>query len=216
MSQASPPDALLLIAPGCAHCPAVLAALADLVKGGALGRLEVINVAVHPEAARARGIRSVPWVRIGEIELEGSHTPSELALWVRRAGTEEGYGQFLAALLETGRLDRVTALVREAPRRLPALIGLVASLETPMAVRIGVGAVLEELAGDPILGEAVGPLRALLGAPAPQTRADACHYLGLTGDPAVAADVRPLLEDPDPAVREIARDTLASLGADRA
>jgi hypothetical protein len=52
-----PPDALLLMAPGCAHCPVVLESLGRLLKDGRLGRLEVINVAAHPEAAVAAGTR---------------------------------------------------------------------------------------------------------------------------------------------------------------
>ena len=210
---ATPPDALLFIAPGCAHCPAVLAALAELLKRGELGRLEVINIAVHPRAAEARGVRSVPWIRIGDIELEGAHTPGELTLWAQRAQSEQGFGRYLGDLLETGRMDRVTRLVSEDPRRLRALIGLIASLDTPMAARIGVGAVLEELAGSASLQATIEPLRQLLHASAPQIRADACHYLGLTGDPSVAPDVESLLDDPNAEVRDIARETLDALGA---
>ncbi len=46
----SPPDALLLIAPGCGHCPAVLEGLTLLLKSGKLGRLEVVNILAHPES----------------------------------------------------------------------------------------------------------------------------------------------------------------------
>ena len=80
-------------------------------------------------------------------------------------------------------------------------VGLIASLDTPMAARIGVGAVLEELAGSPSLRATIEPLRQLLRADAPQIRADACHYLGLTGDRRIIADIEPLLDDPDPEVR---------------
>ncbi|MGB5200334.1 MAG: hypothetical protein WBR56_10600, partial [Sedimenticolaceae bacterium] len=49
------PDAELLIAPGCAHCAAVLAALTALVKRGDLGRLNVVQLGAHPEAVAAVG-----------------------------------------------------------------------------------------------------------------------------------------------------------------
>ncbi|MFZ0257771.1 MAG: HEAT repeat domain-containing protein, partial [Gammaproteobacteria bacterium] len=58
----SRPDALLLIAPGCAHCPVVLQSLAEMLKAGSLGRLEVVNIVAHPEVAKAVGTRSVPWL----------------------------------------------------------------------------------------------------------------------------------------------------------
>ena len=202
------PDALLLIAPGCVHCPAVLEALSTLVKEGALGRLEVVNIAVHPERARELGGRSAPWTRIGEFELEGVHSAEELALWVQRTATPEGYRLYLSNLLENGGLEQVTGLLRRSPQRLPVLVQLLASLETPMAARIGVGAVLEELAVDSLLDPAVEPLRELLSAEAPQIRADACHYLGLTGDPSITEAVPPLLQDENAEVREIARETL--------
>ena len=81
-----------------------------------------------------------------------------------------------------------------------------------MAARIGVGAVLEELAESGLLGPAVAPLLGLLTSETPQVRADACHYLGLTGDPGVREAVTPLLEDADAEVREIARETLEEIG----
>ena len=45
----APPAALLLLSPSCPHCAAVLEGLAALVKEGVVGRLQVVNVAVHPE-----------------------------------------------------------------------------------------------------------------------------------------------------------------------
>ena len=45
------PDAELLIAPGCVHCPVVLSGLAELVKKGVIGHLEVFNIAARPDAA---------------------------------------------------------------------------------------------------------------------------------------------------------------------
>ena len=69
--SAAPADALLLIATGCNHCPAVLEGLSRLLKQGRIGRLDVVNLAVHPETGQALGVRSVPWTRIGPFELEG-------------------------------------------------------------------------------------------------------------------------------------------------
>jgi hypothetical protein len=212
LPPADAPDALLLIAPGCTHCPSVLAALADQLKAGRLGRLEVVNIAARPQAALALGVRSVPWMRIGSLELEGLQSPAELARWVSLAGSPEGYARYLANLLEVGQLERATGWVGNDPLRSAALVGLLASLQTPMAVRIGVGAVLEELASRGAADAAAGPLARLLESDSAQVRADACHYLGLTADPRCGGWIRPLLQDPDGEVREIARETLEELG----
>lgn len=206
-----PPAALLLIAPGCPHCPAVLDALGRLVKDGAIGRLEVVNIAVHPEAAAEVGTRSVPWIRIGPFELEGLHPPGELRAWAERAAIGNGWGDYYGGLLERHRIDRVVGLLREHPMTLHELTGRLASLETPLVIRIGIGAVIEELAGSEILDHALPELIAQLDSEQPQVRADACHYLGIAGRPGGLAAVRRMLDDPSPEVQEIAAESLALL-----
>jgi hypothetical protein len=205
------PDAELLLAPGCVHCPVVLSGLAELLKKGRIGRLEAINIAVHPEAAEARGVRGVPWIRIGPFELSGAHTPGELADWAERAGSAAGMRAYLTEGLATGQLDSVTAACRRSPELLPPLLALAADLETPFAVRVGVGAVLEDLAPDGLLsglGEAIG---ALAASPHAQVRADAAHFLGLSGAAGARALLTGLAADEDAEVREIAAESLAGL-----
>jgi hypothetical protein len=203
-----PPDALLLIAPGCTHCPIVLDALARLVKDGEVGRLEVANIAAHPEDARAVGTRSVPWLRIGPFELEGAHSYGELKDWAAAASGRPDYGLYFSHLLQSRRLDRVVRSIEGSPGRLDDLIELIGSPETPMGVRIGVGAVLEDLEGSETIRRAVPQLQRLCLSQQAQVRADACHYLALTGDPAAAPTLRGLLDDEDAEVREIAREAL--------
>ena len=204
----TPPDALLLIAPGCAHCPQVLQALSDLLKQGALGRLEVVNVMAHPEAAEEVGTRSVPWTRIGPFELEGSQTRGELEKWLALAAEGSGMGEYLVHLLETQRLARVEETIRRTPALLRDLLPAMASLDTPMAVRIGIGAVMESFAGSDTLADIVPDLGALTRSEHPQVRADACHYLALSERPEAAEFIRPLLDDGDQEVRDIAMESL--------
>ena len=203
-----PPDALLLLAPGCAHCPGVLRGLAELLEQGRLGRLEAVNVVAHPEAAQAVGTRSVPWIRIGPFELEGAQTPGELAEWTQAAAEGGGMGRYLTHLLETQRLPKVLGMVEQDPDLLPELVQIAADLEAPMAARIGIGALFEELAERGRLTPAIPELAALTRAEAPQVRADACHYLALTRSPQARPHIEALLDDPDPQVREIAAESL--------
>ena len=155
MSNTTVPDAELMIATGCTHCPVVLAGLADLIKAGQIGRLEVINIAQRPQLAEERGVRAVPWLRIGPFELSGMHSRSELAEFARQAGSETRMMAYLRDSLETGELDRVIAVCRRSPELLPPLLALAGDLDTPFAVRIGVGAVLEDLATDGLLSDSV-------------------------------------------------------------
>ncbi len=205
------PDALLLLATGCAHCPVVLEGLSLLLKQGRIGRLEAVNIVEHPEAAQAVGTRSVPWTRIGAFELEGALTPAELSRWVDLAGTDEGVAAYYSHLLETQRPHRVSQQLLQHPETLAQLLGLLTSDKTPMAARIGVGVVLEDLEGNPLLVHALETLTALAASDQANVRADAAHYLGLTHHRDAEAPLKTLLKDTHPDVREIAEESLQML-----
>ena len=81
-----------------------------------------------------------------------------------------------------------------------------------MATRVAISAVVEELSGTRALEAAVPDLEQLTLSELAQTRADACHFLGLSGNRQALPAVRRLLEDEHPDVREIALETLAILG----
>ena len=118
---------------------------------------------------------------------------------------------YLAQTLATGGLAQVEALFARDPSHLPALLDLLPDLEQPMQVRVGIGAVLEGLAGNAALHAAVPRLAALTRHADHRVRGDACHYLGLSG----RAEARPALEaclaDAHPEVRESAQDALDAL-----
>ncbi len=209
-----PVAALLLIAPGCPHCSGILEALNNLLKEGVIGTLEVVNAAVHPQRAEAVGTRSVPWVRIGRFESEGAVTPEKLRSWAELAAAEEaGAGAYLSHLLEHRRLDQALALIRDEPPRLVELVTLLEKNDTPLAVRIGVGAVMEELADSGLLEHAFQRLVQLTHSPEPHLRADACHYLALSGMQEALPEFQRLLDDENHEVREIARESLEALAA---
>lgn len=212
MTETTAPDALLFVAPGCPRCPVVLDGLAALVKEGAIGTLEVVNVAVHPERAAELGVRSAPWTRLGPFELEGTRTEAELRRWVEQAGSEAGWTAYARELLAGGRLDQAERLAAAEPDFVAALLPLVADTEAPMQVRVGVGAVLEGLAGSDTLRGLTPRLTELAGHDDHRVRADACHLLGLTGDAAAVPVLEARLEDDSTEVREIATDALEALG----
>lgn len=209
----SVPNALLLLAPNCPYCPTMFELLGRALKQGRLGRLEVVNILAHPELAQALGVRSVPWSRIGRFAFSGVLSPAELEHWIRHAAQGTGTAEYYAAALAAQGLAQVLDMIREQPASLGELLGLLAGPDTKMIVRIGIGALMEELQGSETLRGAIPQLGTLTASPLPQTRADVCHYLGLTASPAAIPWVRPLLGDPDPQVREIAAESLTLLGA---
>ncbi len=212
--QSTAPDVLLLIAPGCPHCAAVLEALSGLVKEAVVARLEIVNIAARPEQAQGLGVRSVPWTRMGPFELEGLRGPEELRRWAELANSPGGMAAYLDELLKTGQLRRVEDMVRAQPAHLGALVGLLGGPETGINTRIGVMAVLEELEGSGLTASVVTQLGLLTEHRDTRIRTDACHALSLTG----SAEALPYLyarrEDPEPEVREAVQEAIDSLSGD--
>lgn len=205
------PDALLLIATGCPHCPTVLAGASELVKQGKIGRLDVVNVTTHPEVAEQHGVRGVPWLRLGLFELDGLRSPAELKLWAERAGTREGMAEYFRELLDTGQLKRVIDALRRDETQLQALLLLLADPQTVLTVRVGIGAALEEFAGSAALKRLTDELGSLTKSKDAHIRGDAAHFLALTRESRAAGFLKPLMNDPEQQVREIAQESLALL-----
>ena len=205
------PDALLLISTHCAHCPAQLAALAELVKSGSIGRLEVVNVEQRADDAAALGVRSVPWVRIGRIELAGVQSRAELASWAAKADSDAGLADYFHMLLKEGQLPRVQDVIEREPALLAAVLPIVGNVDASLNVRLGAGVLLEHFAGSDTLRALVPQLGALSAHDDARIRADACHYLGLTGDASSRAWLEARRNDDDPDVREIAAEGLEAL-----
>jgi thiol-disulfide isomerase/thioredoxin len=209
----SAPDALLLLSTHCPHCPAMLAALADLVKQGVIGRLEAINLEQRPEAGQALGVRSVPWVRIGRIELAGARGKAELAAWAAKADSEAGLADWFHLMLKEGQLARAQAVVESDPALLAAVLPIVANGAASLNVRLGAGALLESFAGTDTLRALLPRLAELSQHADAGVRADACHYLGLTGDAAARPWLEARVRDDDADVREIAAESLQAVRA---
>ncbi|HYQ72522.1 MAG TPA: HEAT repeat domain-containing protein [Gammaproteobacteria bacterium] len=207
----TPPDALMFLGTRCPHCPSVLNALATMLKAGVIGTLRAVNIEQHPEIAQETGVRGVPWVRIGTIELEGLRSEKELREWAAKAGTTAGLGAWLDELLSTGGIDRALALIRSDTDALDALLMLFADPETQLNTRIGISAIMEDLAGSGQLQGLTQRLGRLTRHREARIRGDACHYLGLAGDPAAVEYLRPCLQDPDAEVREVAEEALQAL-----
>ena len=212
VQPATPPDALMLLGTHCPHCPMVLLALANLVKTGVIGKLEVYNIEARPEVVQELGVRSIPWVRIGPFELEGMHSEKELGQWAAQAGTIDGLANYLDELLSSGRIQQALRLIPDQPRSLDALLQLFASPDTRLGTRIGISAIMEDLSGSEMLAGIVDRLGELTRHEDARVRGDACHYLELSGSERAVPYLTPLLEDPDAGVRDIARESLERLG----
>ncbi|MBU0656743.1 MAG: HEAT repeat domain-containing protein [Gammaproteobacteria bacterium] len=116
-----------------------------------------------------------------------------------------------SAQLSTGRATEVTSRIHKDPATLAVLLQLLGDTRTALSVRIGIGVVMEDLAGTDLLREQIPTLGKLTTHKSASIRADACHYLWLTGDSAALPHLQACLQDKDPEVREVATDALSSL-----
>lgn len=210
-SVTTPPEALLFITSQCGYCPSVLQSLAELVKQGRIGRLEVVNVEARADLAAHYNVRSVPWIRVGEFELQGMHSGAELERWLDRSGTPEGLMDYYSEQLAQGRLVAVIDTIRRNPAHLRALLSLAGRPDVDLTVRIGVSAVMEDFAGSKSVQQHLPEVIALSRHDDPTVRADACYFLALTGSPAAIPVLETLSEDAESTVREMAEDGLQEL-----
>lgn len=205
------PGAVMLMGTTCPYCPSVLKALQSLLDSGHIDTLETYNIEEHPDIAQHYGVRSVPWVRIGEFELEGLRSEKELREWAVKAASGGGLPDWLLEQLGNGRIDTALQRVRSDADGMSALLTLFEDPDTELNIRIGISAIMEELEGSVLLKANIETLGALTQHEEARVRGDACHYLSLSHDPSVRNWIEPLLDDPDGDVREVAQDSLAIL-----
>ena len=208
------PDALLLVSPACNYCKGMRQFLTEFANSNALASLAVVDISEQPEIAEQLGVRSVPWLLLGEFVFEGAHTPGEISKWIDVSKQENGWPDYLAHLLATGQLSLAERLVQDKPERVVALIELARNAQTEMNIRIGIAAILESQQGLQAVHELIPLLADMAESEQATIRADACHFLALTGSAEAIPVLRKCINDTDPSVREIASEGIAELQAD--
>ena len=205
------PTVLMLLNSGCAHCPGVLNHLTDLLKNGDISKLEAININQQPEIAREFNVRSVPWVKIGQIELTGSQSKAELVRAIEQANSATGLVQHYEDMLNNGQLQETIEQLQKQPDNIPLLLEMLQNPQIQISVQIGIGAIMEEFTESPALIKLIPALTELTKNSLARIRNDACYYLSLTAEPRVKDIISPLLNDSNEEVRETAKDCLEDL-----
>lgn len=203
--------AILFTSKQCPHCPSVKKILTELNQSGELAQLDVYDIAEDHELVEQNKVRSVPWFKISELEFQGLHTASELRYWVEKAGTEEGVLRYITDNLNEGRLSAVETLINQHHDYLTIALQILEDVTAPIQARIGLGAVLEGLAGTALMDNLLPTLETLTTHQDHRVRGDACHYLGFINNSKSKAILNRCLDDEHPEVREIAQDSLDDL-----
>lgn len=204
-------EVLLLIGTHCPYCSGVISSFGKLVKSGVIPRLEIINIEQHPDIAMKYGVRSIPWMKIGEITLTGNYSAEELREWIIKSQTADADVETVSELLNTSRVDEVTKMIRKDPKVMDTILKILAEPEAKFNVRLGIGVVMEEFEGSNLLKKQIKTLGKLTHHKSAAVRADACHYLGLSQSTNAISWLKQCTEDVDANVREIASDSLEDL-----
>ncbi len=211
VSGVVPVHATLLVAPTCPHCPQMKKILSELLTKGDLASLDIVDISVDLERAEMLGVRSVPWLMLNTLELQGVHTESEIKYWLEQAALKDGRQQLFDSLLEVGQISQVETMLRKDPNALTDLLVLFADPERQINVRIGASAVLESLQGSGLLEQAVNEIAEYTQHSQVATRIDACHVLSFIHHPSAVSFLKSALKDTDTEVREVAQESLDEL-----
>ncbi len=210
--ESFPPTVLLLISTHCTHCESVLQILTRMIKQGEIAQLKVVNLEQLPHIAEEMGVRSVPWIQLGDFIFEGVQTQQAITNWIKNIGTEQGERHYLDMMLTDGHVNEVISYIRKRPQALAVVASFMTDADAKINLKLGVGVVFEEFATDSVMDLAVPVLLEFLNNNDPRVRGDACHYLSLAGRREYIPVIQKCLEDENKDVREIARDGLESLG----
>jgi len=207
----SAPDVLMLLATGCAYCPGVLNTLQTLQKDGDIAELEAINISQQPEVAEQYNVRSVPFIKIGNIHLTGAQTRDEIMRAIEQSQAEQGLAQYYDDLLNNGQLAEATEHIHQHPENLSVLLERMQEKDIKISVQIGIGAIFEDFAEHDALLSLIPALTQLTQHSLARVRNDACFYLSLSADNSVIPTIETLLDDDSDEVRETAKDCLENL-----
>lgn len=203
-----PAELLVFVAAACSHCPHAVRTATRLALANPCVTATVIEAQRFPDLAARYGVQSVPaTVLDGELTWVGVEGPAQVTERILRRGTETHARDVFASLVESGRLA-------DAARRIVAGDGAAHFaaiwLGSTTSARIGLMLVAETaLEQDPqALHGAVRSLLPALASDDAALRGDTADLIGQTGHPEGLAALRPLLDDPNPDVAEIAAEAL--------
>ncbi|WP_020396926.1 HEAT repeat domain-containing protein [Thiolinea disciformis] len=124
---------------------------------------------------------------------------------------EQNLQTYYNSLLLSGEAPKVAKLIQQNPENFAHLIKLLTTKGLPLSSRMGIGVVMEELAGTAVLENHIHLLLPLTQEHDARLRADACYYLELSGNPVALSTLQACLQDTDPSVREMAQDAIIHL-----
>ncbi len=197
----------LFVMPGCPICPQMERLFRQLEEEGLLDQLEVVDITREPERAQALGIRSAPSYLVNGVLFSGLKQRSEIE---QLLGQNEGekWRSLLGEELSEGGMQAAREAVLEHEAAREALFDLLDDPETPLVVRIGLSAIIEELAERGLL-EAYQPRLLKLAQHEDERIAlDGLYYLSMLHTPEAMQTLSRIAEDDTHPLQQQAKELL--------
>jgi hypothetical protein len=194
----------------CPNCQAQTKVLQQLQQQDPQLQYESINLETAGPVDVTPAIQSVPTLFIDSYRFEGLMSAQEIKKWLTPGNHDKDY---IAELLKTGQLNAAQQWLSQYPEALSSLTELLADDEIEMTVRIGLDALIEQLADSGLLANLTDALGKLLDTASDSLCIDILHYLALIGSVQAIDYIRLGLTRKHPEVQREARELLESLEA---
>jgi hypothetical protein len=199
----------ILITADCPFCAQVVTLVNQLAAASPLLNTWIIDVERFPEWLLKYPVKSVPAIILDDAIIKvGLITEEELADLLEKKNSRE-YLEWLYRndLMEKrihSAMERLTSHLEDVP----LIVGLIKAEE--FGIKLGAVALIEQISEEvplshPLLVDALAPL---LQEASEQIIGDAAYLLGALRDPRKISILEPLLNHPNPDIREIAREGL--------
>lgn len=178
-----PAEIRLYIAPGCPFCPQALQEWVSLARASDKLRLQVIDGALFPEAARAENIQAVPTLILDDhLRWSGRIPVSDVLEQLATRDPGRLSADALDGIIKDGQAEQVARAMIENGTLFPAIIDLLIHSKWP--VRLGAMVVMETIAATdpPLAAQVVPALRQRYDHLDDPVRGDILYIIGETGN----------------------------------
>jgi hypothetical protein len=206
-----PAELLVFVGASCPHCPGAARSANRIALATPLVTVSIADVQLHPELAERFNVRAVPLTVLdGDLAVTGVVPPAELVDKILSRDDDSHAREVLLSLVEQGRFDEVAGHMRTAPGA-THFSSLWKGSGT--SLRLGLMMAVEEAleADRSALDGLVANMLPILHAEDAALRGDTADLLGKIGHRDAADALKPLLEDPNPDVAEIAAEALEEI-----
>lgn len=192
----------------CPNCHAQEKILQQLQAEDPALQIHTVNLEESPEVQLVPAIQSVPTLLINDYRFEGLLTAAEIRQWLGPANHDRDY---IKTLLKGGQLDAALAWLQQHPAALGVITELLADDALELTVRVGLDALIEQLAVVADLSALSQPLGTLLDTASDSLCIDILHYLAMIGSADAQQYMRGCLQHSHPEVRRSAQELLDEL-----